>query len=270
MPVPTPSGVSVISIGMLKPRRDQVVAWRGPMLDRAWARSRSLLCVGLDPEPARFPGSLAGNASHTFQFCREIVDATKDLVCAYKPQIAYFAAIGAERELEELCSHIRTNHPDVVLILDAKRGDIGDTAALYAREAFERYGGRSKLPSLWFYGDNDSYFPPEVWKELQARYAAAGGKARLVAFGRFGEERGINPAVWKLVTGDANQIYGLARQSYFADDSRLEDQPSGAEDFLHTEKALLVDQQGRIRGVYNATVPHDIENLIADIGVLGR
>ena len=87
---------------------------------------------------------------------------------------------------------------------------------------------------------------------------------------RFGKERGINPAVWKLVTGDAKRIYGLARQSYFADDSRLEDQPSGAEDFLHTEKALLVDQQGRIRGVYNATVPHDIENLIADIGVLGR
>ena len=88
--------------------------------------------------------------------------------------------------------------------------------------------------------------------------------------GRFGEERGINPAVWKLVTGDAKQIYGLARQSYFADDTRLEDLPSGAEDFLHTEKALLVDQQGRIRGVYNATVPHDIENLIADIAVLGR
>ena len=87
---------------------------------------------------------------------------------------------------------------------------------------------------------------------------------------RFGKERGINPAVWKLVTGDAKQIYGLARQSYFADDSRLEDQPSGAEDFLHTEKALLVDQQGRLRGVYNATVPHDIENLIADIGALGR
>jgi dienelactone hydrolase len=52
-------------------------------------------------------------------------------------------------------------------------------------QAFERYGAQSKLPSLWFYGDNDSYFPPDVWKDLQAKYAGAGGNVRLVAFGTF-------------------------------------------------------------------------------------
>ncbi len=72
-------------------------------------------------------------------FCRDIVDATADLVCAFKPQIAYFAALGLENELEALIAHIHRAHPGVPVILDAKRNDIGDTAKLYAREAFERY-----------------------------------------------------------------------------------------------------------------------------------
>lgn len=73
-------------------------------------------------------------------FCIAIVDATAPYVCAFKPQIAYFAAVGAEPQLERVCEHIRSAHPNIPLILDAKRGDIGDTAKLYAREAFERYG----------------------------------------------------------------------------------------------------------------------------------
>lgn len=99
-----------------------------------------MLCVGLDPDPARFGGTLRGRADRTFEFCREIVDATADLVCAFKPQIAYFSALGAERQLERLCEHIRTSYPAAVLILDAKRGDIGPTAVQYAAEAFDRYG----------------------------------------------------------------------------------------------------------------------------------
>jgi orotidine-5'-phosphate decarboxylase len=109
-------------------------------LRAAWSARDSMLCVGLDPDLAKLPNGIEKSPRGVLEFCRAIVDTTSDLVCAFKPQIAYFAAIGAERELEELCSHIRTNHPEVVLILDAKRGDIGDTAALYAREAFERYG----------------------------------------------------------------------------------------------------------------------------------
>ncbi|OYV01296.1 MAG: orotidine-5'-phosphate decarboxylase, partial [Burkholderiales bacterium PBB5] len=95
--------------------------------------------VGLDPEPARFPGAWAGDASRIFDFCAEIVNATKDKVCAFKPQIAYFAAHRAEDQLERLMAHIKRVAPDVPVILDAKRGDIGSTAAQYAAEAFERY-----------------------------------------------------------------------------------------------------------------------------------
>ena len=99
-----------------------------------------MVCVGLDPEPAKFPAHLQGASDAVFEFCRAIVDATADLVCAYKPQIAHFAALRAEDALERLIAHIHARHPDVPVILDAKRGDIGSTAQHYATEAFERYG----------------------------------------------------------------------------------------------------------------------------------
>jgi orotidine-5'-phosphate decarboxylase len=108
-------------------------------LRKAWARSDSLLCVGLDPDPARLPPHLAGMPDPILRFCTEIVDATADLVCAFKPQIAYFAAQRAEDQLEALIAHIHARHPGVPVVLDAKRGDIGSTAEQYAREAFERY-----------------------------------------------------------------------------------------------------------------------------------
>ena len=112
-------------------------------LDRLRAAERSnqsMGCVGLDPEPARFPGALRGDASRIFDFCAAIVEATADLVIAFKPQIAYFAAHRAEGQLERLMAHMRQVAPGVPVILDAKRGDIGSTAAQYAVEAFERYG----------------------------------------------------------------------------------------------------------------------------------
>lgn len=100
----------------------------------------SLLCVGLDPDPARFPDRYRGDASKIYDFCAAVVDATADLVIAFKPQIAYFAAHRAEHQLEQLMSHMRRTAPHVPVILDAKRGDIGSTAEQYAKEAFERYG----------------------------------------------------------------------------------------------------------------------------------
>ncbi|AVS65445.1 orotidine-5'-phosphate decarboxylase [Paracidovorax avenae] len=106
----------------------------------ATARNDSLLCVGLDPEPARFPAGLRGDAGRIYDFCAAIVDATADLSCAFKPQIAYFAAHRAEEQLERLMRHMRATAPHVPVILDAKRGDIGSTAQQYAIEAFERYG----------------------------------------------------------------------------------------------------------------------------------
>ena len=108
-------------------------------LNAAWAKSDSALCVGLDPDVNKLPAHLKNDPLGIQKFCIDIVDATADTVCAFKPQIAYFAAVGAEAQLQAVCDHIRTQYPHVVLILDAKRGDIGDTAALYAREAFERY-----------------------------------------------------------------------------------------------------------------------------------
>ena len=99
----------------------------------------SMLCVGLDPEPAKFPGDWQGDTRRIFDFCAAIVDATRDLVIAFKPQIAYFAANRAEDALERLIAHIHRVAPEVPVILDAKRGDMGSSAEQYAREAFERY-----------------------------------------------------------------------------------------------------------------------------------
>jgi orotidine-5'-phosphate decarboxylase len=110
------------------------------MLQAAQQRNGSMLCVGLDPDPARFPAGLKGDASRIYDFCARIVDATADLVIAFKPQIAHFAAQGAEAQLEKLMRHMRSAAPQVPVILDAKRGDIGSTAEQYAKEAFERYG----------------------------------------------------------------------------------------------------------------------------------
>lgn len=110
------------------------------MLQGAQQRNDSMLCVGLDPEPKRFPGDWRGDATRIGEFCARIVDATADLAIAFKPQIAYFAAHRAEAQLEQLIAHIRRVAPQVPVILDAKRGDIGSTAEQYAVEAFERYG----------------------------------------------------------------------------------------------------------------------------------
>ena len=104
-----------------------------------WAKNNSLICVGLDPDLDRFPDCLAKEAKSIFPFNKSIIDATHDLVCAYKPQIAHFSAYGAEDELERTIQYIHENYPEIPVILDAKRGDIGSTAQKYAKEVFERY-----------------------------------------------------------------------------------------------------------------------------------
>jgi len=109
-------------------------------LAEAERQNQSMLCVGLDPEPSRFPQGLSRDAEGIYDFCAAIVEATADLVIAFKPQIAYFAAHRAEPQLERLLARMKAVAPRVPVILDAKRGDIGSTAEQYAREAFERYG----------------------------------------------------------------------------------------------------------------------------------
>ncbi len=109
-------------------------------LERAWERSGGFLCVGLDPDLPKVRACVPDSDRPILEFCRSVVDATADLVCAFKPQIAHFAAARAETDLEALIAYIHDAHPGIPVILDAKRGDIGASAEQYAREAFERYG----------------------------------------------------------------------------------------------------------------------------------
>jgi orotidine-5'-phosphate decarboxylase len=109
-------------------------------IESAWASQGSMLCLGLDPDPQRFPPSIGKGPKAILNFCKEIADSCADLVCAFKPQFAYFASQRAEDQLEDLIAHLKTSYPQIPIILDAKRGDIGSTAEHYALEAFERYG----------------------------------------------------------------------------------------------------------------------------------
>ncbi len=146
-------------------------------LRAAWRERDSLLCVGLDPDPARLPAHLAGRRDAIARFCIEVVDATAPFVCAFKPQIAYFAAQRAEDQLERVCEHVRRAHPGVALVLDAKRGDIGATAEQYAAEAFDRYGADALTASP--YMGLDSFEPylarPGRGVFLLCRTSNAGG-----------------------------------------------------------------------------------------------
>src|SRR3546814_6265698 len=96
--------------------------------------------VGLDPVLSLFPAELRGRPHAIFELCRAIIDATAQYACGLKPQIAYFSANRAEDQLEALCRYSSEHYPELPIVLDAKRGDIGATAEQYAREAFERYG----------------------------------------------------------------------------------------------------------------------------------
>ena len=132
-------------------------------LNAAWAANDSLLCVGLDPDTERLPAQFRASADGIYQFCKEIIDATADLASSFKPQIAYFAALGAEQQLERICAYLRDKYPHIPLILDAKRGDIGATAKQYAREAFDRYGADAVTvnPYMGF----DSVEPYMEWRD---------------------------------------------------------------------------------------------------------
>lgn len=108
-------------------------------LKQRWFEQNTLVCVGLDPYPERFPASVGQSPDNIFEFNKAIIDATHDLVCAYKPQFAHFAAVGAEEQLKQTVRYIKGAYPDIPVILDSKRGDIGSTAGMYAKEAFIHY-----------------------------------------------------------------------------------------------------------------------------------
>ena len=185
------------------------------MLQDAQRRNDSMLCVGLDPEPSRFPATLKGDASRIYDFCARIADATADLAIAFKPQIAYFAAHRAEDQLEALIAHIHAVAPQVPVILDAKRGDIGSTAQQYAREAFERYRADALTLSPFMGHDSiEPYFDyPDKGLILLCRTSNAGGSdlqaQRLQdADGRSGEL--LYERVARLAQGSWNRTGQLA------------------------------------------------------------
>jgi orotidine-5'-phosphate decarboxylase len=123
-------------------------------LASTWQRNDSLVCVGLDPEIERFPPGVAAQPSPIFQFNKAIIDATADLVCAYKPQFAHYAAYEAEDQLERTIEYIHRTYPGIPVILDSKRGDVGNTAERYAIEAFERYGADAVTVNPYLGGDS--------------------------------------------------------------------------------------------------------------------
>lgn len=135
-------------------------------LAAAWSANDSLLCVGLDPDMEKLPEQLQWEPNAIYTFCKGIIDATADLACAFKPQIAYFAALRAEEQLEAICNYLREHYPHIPIVLDAKRGDIGATAEQYAREAFERY--RADAVTVNPYMGFDSIAPYLEWKDRSA------------------------------------------------------------------------------------------------------
>lgn len=132
-------------------------------LNAAWAANDSLLCVGLDPDIERLPEQFRTAPDGIYRFCTAIIDATADLACAFKPQIAYFAALSAEGQLERICAYVKEKYPHIPLILDSKRGDIGATAKQYAREAYDRYGADAVTVSP--YMGSDSVEPYMEWTD---------------------------------------------------------------------------------------------------------
>ncbi|MBN1833982.1 MAG: orotidine-5'-phosphate decarboxylase [Deltaproteobacteria bacterium] len=122
-------------------------------VESAWKKNNSLVCVGLDPYISKIPAHLRGLENPLFEFNRAIVDATSDLVCAFKPQMAFYSALRAEQDLLLTINHIHENHPGIPVILDAKRGDIGSTAEMYAKEVFDRYQADAVTVNPYMGGD---------------------------------------------------------------------------------------------------------------------
>ena len=199
-------------------------------LQSAWASQGSMLCVGFDPDPKRLPLSLQGRPEGIYEFCREIADATADLVCAFKPQFAYFASQRAEAQLEKLIKHLKDQYPHIPVILDSKRGDIGSTADHYPLEAFDRYGADAVTVN------------PYMGIDTIEPYLKHAGKGVIVLC------RTSNPG------GSDLQFLNVA--------------PNGEPLYLHVAKlaAQQWNNSGQISLVVGATFPEEIAKVRAIVG----
>ena len=135
-------------------------------LARAWQASGTSLCVGLDPIIERMPEPCRSADRPVLAFNRLVVDLVGARVAAFKPQFAHHAAVGAEEDLAETIAYIRERAPHAFILLDAKRGDIGSTAEMYAREAFERYDADAVTVNPYM-GD-DTVLPFLRWPDRAA------------------------------------------------------------------------------------------------------
>ncbi len=111
-------------------------------LDKIVKKNNSLVCIGLDSDYEKIPAYLKKKKQPIFQFNKAIIDTTNDLVCAYKPNSAFYEAMGDEgvKQLKMTCDYLKTEHPIIPVILDAKRADIGNTNQGYVRYAFDYLG----------------------------------------------------------------------------------------------------------------------------------
>src|SRR3712207_944800 len=134
-------------------RRDESMSAFITKLAEATARNRSLLCVGLDPDPRRAPPELVGRDGWVARFVLGIVEATADLVCAFKPNVAFYEALGDDG-YHGLRAVLDGLPKDVVRLGDAKRGDVESTAAAYARALFEVWGFDAVTVSPYLGGDS--------------------------------------------------------------------------------------------------------------------
>lgn len=122
-------------------------------LENIWKKNNSLICVGLDPDLKKIPKAILNEKYPIFEFNRRIIDSTADFVCSYKPQIAYYSAYGAENQLELTIKYLKDKYPEIPVILDAKRGDIGSTAEMYVKEVFNRYQADAVTVNPFMGGD---------------------------------------------------------------------------------------------------------------------
>ena len=121
---------------------------------KRWSENNTLVCVGLDPDLNKIPAKYRESETPLFAFNKDIIDATSEYVCCYKPQIAYYSGVGLEKDLELTINYIHDKYPGIPVILDAKRGDIGSTTAeMYVKEAFTRYSADSVTVNPYMGGD---------------------------------------------------------------------------------------------------------------------
>lgn len=246
-------------------------------LGQRWRTADSMLCVGLDPDIRRIPAHLGQGHEAVRRFCLEIIEATADLACAFKPQIAYFAALGAEEVLAGLIAHIHQHHPGIPVILDAKRGDIGSTARQYGVEAFDRY--RADALTLSPFMGFDSIEPYFEWPDrgliLLCRTSNPGGndlQALPVLPPRSGQEGASaghlpSPAAGKLpAAGHADGTPGSKHEPGEARHTAASASPA-APRLLYQHLASLAagpwNRTGQLGLVVGATYPEELARVRA-------